>query len=66
MDRRTGVQAALFCTEHALLATLITKLACTRELTVSANAAARAYRTTDTNSYVDTDYDLAEKMRQDR
>lgn len=42
MDRRTGVRAALFCTEHALLATLITKLACTRGLTVSA-AAARAY-----------------------
>jgi len=43
MDRRTGVQAALFCTEHAPLATLITKLACTRELTASASAAARAY-----------------------
>ena len=38
-DRCTG------CTllHGALLATLITKLACTRELTASASAAARAY-----------------------
>jgi len=43
------------------VATLITKLACTRELTVSQRVQQPCIPYTGTNSYVDTDYDLAER-----
>jgi len=61
MDRRTGVQAALFCTEHALLRCHADHETRVHSRTDCKSASAAAVHTADTNSYVDTDYDLAKR-----